>query len=719
MDSSSSHHHQQPEKRRRLERVSAACDLCKTRKVKCNGQLPCSYCQRKNRADTCSFSTPRTRGEGPAVRVSPTAGNTPVNGLLGGPTPQPSREQAGSDPSLRTDFEPDRGAGYGPELSPTGSRDGHHEDTAVPLEARLLRDAQGKAIFIGDCAPLSFLQTVRHLIASELDPHEFPAQTARDSVIEVAQPAAVEEQQASTIAVPAFSDVEPLFRQYLIATNGLVDLFDRDKLLADLQSWASGMAASKQGVVLATCYLVFAIGAQESDETKAEIWLKHSQAMLLQNMCSSMTVATVQGFALLAVYMLRAFQPNAAYLYFALASRTGYAIGLHRSEVNASFGPDVHALRDRDRIWKSLRVVDMLISNILGRPPSTSDVDCTVKYGGVSEATATPAHVLDASVHIFMIIERVVVEVYSRKRISLRIANYVSHQLKGWASRWVRPFREAINTRNENAASQEVLVGACQNLCSYFYGIMLLTRPFLIYDLYEYLGVSLRAPGTQAENKEKRRFADAALDAAAAFVETVQTAIKARQMPTRMPLVVSWLFTTSLVLAVGILGRSGLSLEDNCRASIRCLDYFAKVDPHAHQYSAIVHALLKTTTQHVKKREDEMHSQRKQASSQLFGLFPDEPDQQDAEEPPTASAEVQQHLHTTLSNQYLSSSSVAAPSDWNMYDADFFALPWVDENDLGLQDFLQPGRHTLDGSLADIPLFPMYDQSAHGTGGDF
>ena len=48
---------------------------------------------------------------------------------------------------------------------------------------------------------------------------------------------------------------------------------------------------------------------------------------------------------------------------------------------------------------------------------------------------ADDVSVLDASVQIFMIIERVVVEVYSRKRISLRIADYVSLQLKNWASK--------------------------------------------------------------------------------------------------------------------------------------------------------------------------------------------------------------------------------------------------------------------------------------------
>ena len=265
--------------------------------------------------------------------------------------------------------------------------------------------------------------------------------------------------------------------------------------------------------------------------------------MLLKHLTASMNVSTVQGFALVAVYMLRAFQPNGAYLYFSLAARTAYAIGLHRTEVNASFGEAVRATRDR--IWKSLRVVDMLISNLLGRPPSTSDVDCTVKYGkhGVAEVPfGHSLHVIDASVQIFMIIERVVVEVYSRKRISLRIASYVSHQLKGWASTWLRPLSDTTmapsTPRARDDMSRDAVVGACSTLCSYYYGIMLLTRPFLIYELYEYMGASLKAPGTHTEHLEKRKYADAALDAATSFVETLQAVLQTSSMPQRMPLVV-------------------------------------------------------------------------------------------------------------------------------------------------------------------------------------
>lgn len=179
--------------------------------------------------------------------------------------------------------------------------------------------------------------------------------------------------------------------------------------------------------------------------------------------------------------------------------------------------------------------MDMLISCVLGRPPATSDVDCTVKYT-VAEDNDMASSVLDSSVQIFMIIARVVVEVYSRKRISIRIADYVSRQLKTWASRWLLDLTKL--TDQSSNVRRSLRVGACSTLCSYYYGIMLLTRPFLIYELYEHLGASLRGGGTQTDHQEKRKYADAAVDAAASLVETVQMVIDTGTMPRRMPLIV-------------------------------------------------------------------------------------------------------------------------------------------------------------------------------------
>lgn len=177
----------------------------------------------------------------------------------------------------------------------------------------------------------------------------------------------------------------------------------------------------------------------------------------------------------------------------------------------------------------------------------------------------------------------------------------------------------------------------------------------------------------------------------------------------------SWLFTATLVLAVGSLGDSGLALEGNCNDAIRCLDYFGEVDPHARQYSLITHSLVKVITAYVKDKQLQLRLQRKQASSELFGLLPSAS---------IAQARVLNNEQSqSMSDPLLppqttgSGSNVASdPIDWTIYDADFFALPWPIENDQGLQDFLQPGTHTLNGaSVADIPLFPIYDQQTSGS----
>ncbi|KAL5397404.1 hypothetical protein PMIN06_003654 [Paraphaeosphaeria minitans] len=685
-------------KRRRLDRVTAACDLCKKRKVKCDGEQPCGYCKRKDCADGCTFSGPKTRS----------IGNTPNNQNTNS-TSHTVRSRAHSEGNTlrpRSVGGLNRDHNLSSSLSPTTSRDDHHEDTVVPLEGRILRDAQGKCIFIGDCAPLSFLQTVRYLISSEVDPDGFPVPAARDCIIEIVRPTTAGRPLDTSVNV---QNVPHLVSKYLVATSGLAELFEHTQLVREMKAWANGMTPHTDGAAGAVFFLVLAIGAQDNDEDRADAWFERARSALSKNMCNSMNVATVQGFALVAIYMLRAFQPNGAYLYFSLAARTAYAIGIHRTEVNASFGESIRTMRDR--IWKSLRVIDMLISTNLGRPPCTSDVDCTVKYHIVQMNNGVAFKVLDASVQIFMIIERVVVEVYSRKRISPRIADFVSRQLKTWASNWLQPLTEAIDRPSVRDTADIILVGACSTLCSYYYGIMLLTRPFLIYEIYTFMGASMKGTHTQGDHASKRKYADAALDAATSFVETLQTVIRTGTLPHRMPLIVSWLFTTSLVLAVGTLGRSGFMFVENCEASIRCLEYFSNVDPHAGQYSRIVQSLLKLTAAHVKKREMQLRMQRKQASSELFGLLTSDAN------PPTEDTSLdrfRQSAEPSPSYAMEGSAPARTPMDWTMYDADFFALPWPTEYDPGLQDFLQPGTHNSDGaSVADIPLFPIYDQQVN------
>jgi hypothetical protein len=84
----------------------------------------------------------------------------------------------------------------------------------------------------------------------------------------------------------------------------------------------------------------------------------------------------------------------------------------------------------------------------------------------------------------------------------------------------------------------------------------------------------------------------------------------------------SWLFASSLVLGLGLLGGFGRIIEKYCRASIAALEYFAQADAHAVQYSLIAKSLLTTALEYLEKKEIQERQQRTESSSQLFGLVP-------------------------------------------------------------------------------------------------
>jgi hypothetical protein len=104
--------------------------------------------------------------------------------------------------------------------------------------------------------------------------------------------------------------------EYAVVTSGLVELFGRDELLEEMKAWAGDLPIRADDAGAAVLLLVLSIGAQESNEDRSAQWFHHARDILLKHMCSSMNVATVQGFTLVAIYMLRSYQPNGAYLYF-------------------------------------------------------------------------------------------------------------------------------------------------------------------------------------------------------------------------------------------------------------------------------------------------------------------------------------------------------------------------------------------------------------------
>ncbi|KAM5379393.1 hypothetical protein ACJZ2D_004091 [Fusarium nematophilum] len=581
-------------------RIANACDGCKARKVKCDGLLPCSYCARRQRPHACHYSPQRRRRNA--------NGRQSVGSLRSPPASErDARAHSTRDASPTTPIETRQPQQQGMDAE---------DETEVPREARLVCDAQGKLIFVGDCAPLSFFQSVRQLVTTKVGQNAFAPQTSRYSVLENAP--AHQSRRAPGLPKVCPGDVPLAVSTYLSAATGLVDLFDSRRLLEDLMLWAN-LDHKPDDATTIINLLVLAIGRQMDNEELARDYFEYARDKAYANLSGNLSVTTVQIFTLITLYMLCSCQINGAFLFFGIAVRAAYSVGIHRTEVNARFGHDIH--RQRDRLWKSLRVVDLFLSTSMGRPPATSDVDCTVPYQNPNDNSDESPDLLNASVQIFLVLEGVVTEIYSRRKISLQLTEGISLQLRDWSSRWLKQLKDII--ANTDARDRTQASGACQVLSTYYYAVMLVSRPFLMYELCRRLSdTSAASNGRSSLTSGKSKLADACIDAASLMVDPILDLIERGVLVGRVPVLVSWLFASSLVLGIGLLGGFGRILEKYTRMSIHALDHCSKHDTHAGQYSLIAQSLLTAALEYLEKRELVERQRRTENSSQLFGLIP-------------------------------------------------------------------------------------------------
>lgn len=497
-------------------RIANACDGCKSRKVKCDGKLPCSYCTRRQKPLDCHYS-PQRRRKAHSVRSPQTSERA-----------QSTRHTTPSTPAA----EPVRENGA--QIDGGGQIDAEDE-TEVPREARLVCDAQGKLIFVGDCAPLSFFQSVRQLVTTRVGQNAFAPQSSRYSVLENAT-AHQSRRMPGDNRIPIVhpNDIPLAVSNYLSIATGLVDLFDNRRLQDDLILWAN-MDQKQDDATTIVNFLVLAIGMKINDEERSQDYFEYARDKAYSNLTGNLSVSTVQMFTLITLYMLCSCQINGAFLFFGTAVRAGYSIGIHRTEVNARFGPDIH--RQRDRLWKSIRVVDLFLSSSMGRPPATSDVDCTVPYQSPDENVEEPVDLLNASVQIFLVLEGVVTEIYSRRKVSLQLTEGISLQLRDWSSRWLKQLKDIV--ANPEAQDRAQASGACQILATYYYAVMLVSRPFLMYELCRRLSDgSVNSNGRSALTSGKSKLADACIDAASLMVDPILDLIQKGILVGHVPILV-------------------------------------------------------------------------------------------------------------------------------------------------------------------------------------
>ncbi|PCD46676.1 hypothetical protein AU210_002074 [Fusarium oxysporum f. sp. radicis-cucumerinum] len=329
-------------------------------------------------------------------------------------------------------------------------------------------------MFMGDSANLSFLQVISRLVCDSLGPHLFPDEPLWHLLVEAA-PAAqsdwIQEMANQPPLRPTVDKARCLISWYSYATNSVLQLYDQRELNEMVSRWLQiEQDGRQQKATSAVLFLVFAIGAQTcpgDQDDEAERYFNYGRFLA---MSGDLGISTIQANILITLYLLGASRKNAAYVYLGTAVRTSYVLGLHSHDVNVLFDPA--EFTRREKLWTVLRILDLFMSASLGRPPSTLETRDTAAKENYSTAN-----------DIRYILEKILTDVYSKRKVSTHVLQRISERHRQWAERLpsglvfdeVSPgnFTEVDGKKVHNIALLHVKE-------AYYWTIMLLTRPFLV-----------------------------------------------------------------------------------------------------------------------------------------------------------------------------------------------------------------------------------------------
>lgn len=495
----------------------------------------------------------------------------------------------------------------------------------VPKVARLLQDGQGKFMYIGDSASLSFLQSVRRIVSASIGRCEFTEDNSRHSMLEAFQNSSTS-QSGSLVPPPCQDEAQRLAQQYVLATSPLLDLFDLDEFYSRLVGWVDNPSGDED-TVSSIFYLVMAIGAQTSDinQTSAEHYFVSGRQLAFSAFTETPSIYTIQSYVLISMYMLGACRRNGAFMNLGIALRAAYAVGIHRRDANALFC--ARERRAREHVWRSLRMMDLFLSASLGRPPATSDFDHD-STAATEPPQLSPEEQLSTTVvslcHIF---ERILTEVYMKQVVSLRVADTISNQHRTWV-RNLPSFLQIDSQRLDDAQQTGGnTLAAAHILGTYYWSIILLTRPFLIFRVSHHVHSNREPPSTtEAQNSSSTSrialFADACVYSALRCLDLVDGLHSHHApLPRRLPFLINSVFNAAVVLGAAFFADYDnlLPLEDGLNKAERFLELFVPHDPHACRFSQIIKYLRAAVTAYIRQRNRHWIDRRSRQVDQLFG----------------------------------------------------------------------------------------------------
>lgn len=307
------------------EKIAKACEACRRRKTRCNGEVPCHHCQRK--PSDCVYRA-RARVRKPTMRQTPDELSRielqQASGVVATHTPagDPTQAEPETDVARQKVYHSVM-ATHGPEF------------------------ACNSQLFYGPSSNFAFLQQVhRSILASHGQPLEHEVQEGGPGLDTFMQRTIFFGTASRVDATPSHQ-IQPLhdvsleqakvfLNQFKLVSYHLYPFFtesELENLLCDLYTNDADVHVVPQKRV--TILAILANGAISTVHTHlAEMLFNNAkeEAAILDD---AVTLTMIQLSILLAGYQAQMGRLNSTYLHLGVACRKAFAMGLHKQNAHA------------------------------------------------------------------------------------------------------------------------------------------------------------------------------------------------------------------------------------------------------------------------------------------------------------------------------------------------------------------------------------------------
>ncbi|KAJ5890139.1 hypothetical protein N7504_010949 [Penicillium tannophilum] len=402
---------------------------------------------------------------------------------------------------------------------------------------------------------------------------------------------------------------------YLHASSGFLDLFTENDIERLLGSHTDMEYPPSPDVIIDPetnhdnlLDLMIAIGAQchAGDQSKlhlATAYFTRAQKAVFTGMLQAPSVNLARAFVLMAFYMLGACDRNAALMYIGVASNISIILGLHSPEDYQHL--PIEKRDARLQTGKSVRVLDLICNTILGRPGTTPTLRDEKEFldGDICPNYAT----LCAMYEIVAVLQSVVSDTKEQEGIPIDKAEVYLQQLQKWSCDLPSDLRRQSLDSASTPPSLEIrraTVGKLHLACVYYYGVIQVTRQFLVDQIMPHICGEVTEETT---NERTAKLATMCKEAALLMAQICEDAEQASALLNNMCILKAWLFSSGLVLGFSLL-QPHEHVSDTRQAfqsTRRILGHFGLVSPQAKQYHCILDSFGKAIETYERKRRSD------------------------------------------------------------------------------------------------------------------